>query len=183
MRSLVAEDFLPETATTSGRNYISSEEFRRAMSAIPSAVAILTTNGPAGRWGITISAMTSVSDDPPTLLSCVNRCSRANGIIKANGVVALNLLTKDQDSIADLFAGKVPVPMNERFDRALWCISDYTAPRLSGALVVLEGDVLQSIEVATHTVFMIGVKNASLDGPSHPAIYYQRAYRTLTGGG
>ena len=43
------------------------------MAQLGSAVCVLTTEGEAGKYGITVSAVTSVSDDPPSLIVCVNR--------------------------------------------------------------------------------------------------------------
>lgn len=179
MHSLTVERSWVAKVLSSGQECISSEAFRFAMAAVPAAIAVLTTNGRAGCWGITISALASVSDTPPTVLCCVNRCSRANTIIKTNGNVALNLLSRDQVEIADMFAGRTALSMSERFDESVWQVSGGCAPRLIQGMVVFEGDVLQTVEVATHTVFMIGVKRASTVGHGSPAIYHQRAYKTL----
>ena len=48
--------------------------FRDAMAHVGAAVNIITTDGPAGRAGFTASAVCSVTDTPPTLLVCLNRC-------------------------------------------------------------------------------------------------------------
>ncbi|MCK5324853.1 MAG: flavin reductase, partial [Woeseiaceae bacterium] len=47
--------------------------FTNAMRHAVSSVSIVTTDGTHGRYGLTISSMTSVSADPPMLLVCVNR--------------------------------------------------------------------------------------------------------------
>ncbi len=49
------------------------EHYRDAMARLGAAVSIVTTDGPAGRAGFTASAVCSVTDDPPTLLVCMNR--------------------------------------------------------------------------------------------------------------
>nr|WP_269530312.1 flavin reductase [Asaia astilbis] len=55
------------------RSPLSKEIFRDAMARLASAVTIITTDGENGRHGFTASAVCSVSDDPATLLVCVNR--------------------------------------------------------------------------------------------------------------
>src|SRR5436190_4986272 len=50
-------------------------EFVDAMSRAATGVTVVTSDGIAGRFGQTVSAMCSVSADPPTLLVCINRKS------------------------------------------------------------------------------------------------------------
>ena len=67
--------------------------FRNAMSHFAEAVHILTTDGPAGRRGVTISAVCSVSDNPATMLVCLNRSHEFNHLFIENQVFALNTLS------------------------------------------------------------------------------------------
>src|SRR5690606_16913277 len=55
------------------RMTVSRQEFRDAMARLGAAVNIVTTDGPAGLSGMTVSAVCSVTDDPPMLLVCLNR--------------------------------------------------------------------------------------------------------------
>ena len=45
--------------------------FRNGMSLLGGAVTVITTDGDAGRFGFTATAVTSVTDEPPTLLVCM----------------------------------------------------------------------------------------------------------------
>ena len=72
-----------ETAAKNARR----EVFVNAMSAAVTGVNLITTDGRAGRFGVTVSAMCSVSADPPILLACVNRRSPA----RVTGVGELGL--------------------------------------------------------------------------------------------
>ncbi|MET4385446.1 flavin reductase (DIM6/NTAB) family NADH-FMN oxidoreductase RutF [Bradyrhizobium sp. F1.4.3] len=63
------------------------EDYRDAMARLGAAVSIVTTDGPAGRAGFTASAACSVTDDPPTLLVCMNRASSAYVSVVGNNVV------------------------------------------------------------------------------------------------
>ena len=60
-----------ETSASEGAR----ETFIAAMGQAATGVTVVTTDGRAGRLGVTVSAMTSVSADPPLLLICVNRRS------------------------------------------------------------------------------------------------------------
>src|SRR5829696_7592538 len=80
--------------------------FVNAMGAAVTGVTIVTTNGPGGRLGRTISAMASVSADPPMLLVCVNRRSPLERAIRANGVFGVSVLAEHQADVSDAFAGR-----------------------------------------------------------------------------
>jgi hypothetical protein len=64
-------------------------DFKNAMSMLSAAVNVVTTDGPAGRHGFTASAVCSVTDNPPTLLVCMNTASRSYENFVQNKVLAL----------------------------------------------------------------------------------------------
>ena len=83
--------------------------FLAAMSHAACTVSVVTTDGPAGRAGVTVSAMASVSADTPqpTLLVCVHHLSHAAEAILGNAAFCVNVLRDDQSDISDHFAGRV----------------------------------------------------------------------------
>ena len=61
------------------------------MSLYGSAVHVVTTDGPGGKTGFTATAICSVSDNPPTLLVCLNRKSQGSPLLAAKPqLVVLN---------------------------------------------------------------------------------------------
>lgn len=84
--------------------------FLQAMAEAATSVTLVTTDGPAGRFGVTVSAFASVSADPPMLLACINRKSPAAAAIARNGRFCVNVLSAAQSCLADVFAGR-----SERF--------------------------------------------------------------------
>src|ERR1041384_3603875 len=86
-------------------------QFREAMSQLGAAVHVVTTAGPAGRAGFTATAVCSVSDQPATLLVCLNRRSQVTPILDTNRVLCVNTLRAGSDILADVFAGRTGVPM------------------------------------------------------------------------
>jgi flavin reductase (DIM6/NTAB) family NADH-FMN oxidoreductase RutF len=83
------------------------QRFVTGMSHAACTVNVVTTDGSAGRFGVTVSAMSSVSADSerPTLLACVHESSPAARAILENGVFCVNVLRDDQSFISDVFAG------------------------------------------------------------------------------
>src|ERR1700709_332431 len=80
---------------------VAAGPFREAMSRYGAAVHVITTDGPAGKGGFTATAVCSVSDDPPTLLVCVNRKSHGGQNIGDNGVFFVNTLGAASEELAN----------------------------------------------------------------------------------
>src|ERR1700694_1779800 len=66
--------------------------FLDSMASNSTSVQVVTTRSGDQRFGVTVSACSSVCADPPTLLVCINTRSPANAAVAANGVFAVNLL-------------------------------------------------------------------------------------------
>ena len=98
---------------------IDVQNFRNGMAMLASAVNVITTDGPAGLAGFTATAVTSVTDQPPTLLVCMNRSSFAHPIFASNAVLCVNVLTAGQQDVSALFADR-NVTMQDRFARTPW---------------------------------------------------------------
>jgi flavin reductase len=168
---------MPETQKT----MIPQAEFREAMSRLGAAVHVITSAGPAGECGVTASAVCSVTEDPPTVLVCLNRASETNRVLKANGVFCVNTLTAAQETLSDCFAGFTGETMVQRFGRAKWDRLVTGAPILRGALVSLDCTIASVTEVGTHSV-MFGEIVAARFGEEQPALmYFKRRYKALHG--
>ncbi len=155
------------------------QSYRDAMAWLGAAVSVVTTDGAAGRCGFTASAVCSVTDDPPTLLVCMNRGSDLNATFKSNGVLCVNTLHSDHEALSDAFAGYGEPDMDARFAAVTWSRLVTGSPVLSGAVVSFDCRIVQVAEVGTHSVFFC--EPAALHiGPSRGAlIYFGRAYHRL----
>lgn len=166
--------------TSMGHNeHISAEQFREAMSRLAASVNILTSDGPAGRVGVTVSSACSVSDQPPTVLVCLNRGTDVNETIKQNGVFSLNTLIHDHTSISDAFAGRGDLDMADRFGYGTWTTLETGSPVLEEARVVCDCRVSEIAEVGTHSVFFGEVVAAHFGGKEKALIYLDRNYHAL----
>ena len=102
--------------------------FREAMSRVAAAVHVITTGGPAGRGGATMTAVTSVSDAPPTVLICLNRSGRLATLLRANGVFSVNTLVEGDEHLAGVFAGVGGLDHEARFGVGEWTVAATGAP-------------------------------------------------------
>jgi flavin reductase (NADH)/flavin reductase/chlorophenol-4-monooxygenase component 1 len=155
-------------------------EFRDALARAATAVTVVTTDGPAGRAGVTCSAVASVCDTPPTVLVCVNRRSYVNGVIKLNDVLCVNWLSSQQSTVSDMFAGVGQIPMPERFVRGPWETLATGAPYSADATIALDCRVVDAMEVGTHSIFLARVVATKTHVEEHrdPLVYCRRSYAT-----
>lgn len=163
------------------KNAVKSRLYREAMSRYSGAVQVVTTDGPSGRRGVTAIAACSVSDDPPTVLVCLNRVKRDNDCFAENGVFALNTLAADQRELADAFSGFTGLTQDERFNLGAWETISSGAPVLAGALTTFDCHIVETKDFATHRILFGRVTGIRVGESLDPLIYFHRAYRQLAG--
>ena len=149
--------------------------FVNAMRGAVTGVNVVTTDGAAGRFGLTVSAFSSVSAEPPMVLICINRRSPAGAAVSENGRFCVNVLSTKQRDIADTFAGYPADGAPYDFTVARWNEGYIGAPSLVDAIATFDCVVETTIDSGSHTVFIgrvLGVK----EGEGRPLLYTDRAY-------
>jgi len=154
-------------------------QFREAMARLGAAVHVVTSAGPGGKTGFTATAVCSVSDTPATLLVCLNRRSKSAPLVAQNGVFCVNTLGAEEEKLADLFAGRSGVHLEERFAMGEWTTLKTGSPVLSSAVIAFDCRTLDVKAVASHNV-IFGVVEAVRLGPPGPAlVYHDRLYKKV----
>lgn len=153
-------------------------DFVEAMSRAAFSVSIVATDGAAGRAGMTVSAMTSVSADPPTMLVCVHRASRFAAAVRDNGCFAISLLGQGQEPLADAFAGRGEG--DDRFSQAPWQTLQTGSPLLPNAPVGFDCRLDGAELIGTHYV-VIGtvVEIRTTSDLEAPLVHHRRRYARL----
>ncbi|MBN8746025.1 MAG: pyrimidine utilization flavin reductase protein F [Variovorax sp.] len=164
-------------AVCRGTTPLERGDYRNAMARLGAAVNIITTDGPAGRAGFTASAVCSVTDDPPTLLICLNRSASVYPAFQANGALCVNVLGAGQQQLSNLFGGKTP--MDERFAAAQWHASRSGVPVLAEAAATFECRVAGRTAVGTHDVLFCEVEVVRVGSAAHGLVYFDRRYHDL----
>jgi flavin reductase len=157
---------------------VDRQSYRNAMARFGAAVNVVTSDGPAGRCGFTASAVCSVTDDPPTVLVCMNRSSDNNAAFKRNGVLCVNTLSGSQQALSSLFGG-LTHDMATRFASADWTELSTGAPVLEGAIAAFDCRVAQVVEVGTHSVFFCEVEGVVFEDVHDGLIYFGRDYHRV----
>jgi flavin reductase len=155
------------------------QEYRDGMAQLGAAVNIITTDGPAGRSGMTASAVVSVTDDPPTLAVRINRSSRNNDIMKINGVLAVNALCSGQREVSNVFTGATGCAREDRFKTGVWHRLATGAPILKGTAVSFDCRITDVLEKGTHTIFFAEVEAVQSEGETEGFIYFGRSYHPV----
>ena len=153
------------------------DRFRSAMRRTAAGVAIVTTHGPAGRGGITVSSFSSLSLEPPSVIVCIRRESATLERILANGVFAANVLAEDQAGLAEAFASPA-TPHDRRFALGQWNDAAPGGPILTGAVACIDCKVADIFDYGSHRI-LIG---EALDAVSHvgrPLIYAEQGFHRL----
>jgi flavin reductase (DIM6/NTAB) family NADH-FMN oxidoreductase RutF len=142
-------------------------EFADAMSALASGVVVVTSLVGGRPWGMTATAFTSISADPPTVLVSLGSNSASASAIKQTGQFGVSILAEDQQGIARYCS----TPGSSKL------LADLVVP---GALAHLDCELSNAVEAADHTVFFGRVRDAQVFDDSAPLVYHRRAYRTVS---
>lgn len=153
--------------------------YRDAMSRMSHHVQLITAADGAERRGVTITASCSVSDDPPTVLACLNAANPRNDIFSRSGNFALNLLGAQHLALAHAFSGRDQLDMERRFELGRWMQLTTGAPILTDAIVALDCVLLEIKIMATHAILFGEVIDVRYGEKRPPLIYVDRGYRTL----
>jgi len=155
------------------------EHFIEGMSRASTFVSVVTTDGEGGRFGVTVSSMTSVSADgpAPSLLICVHQQSPAATAILRNRAFCANLLADDQQQLADIFSGRHKPAEGDRFSAVDWVPGVNTQPVLSRASAAFECTLTTALLCETHYIIVGAVTAVDLSDRTDALLYGQRAYR------
>jgi len=155
---------------------IEKQEFRRVLGHFAAGVTIITTVGDDGKpYGLTATAFTSVSLEPPLVLVCVDKRSESHPHFHASGVFAVNFLAVDHEHLSRRFA----VSGGEKFDDVAIRYGTTGAPVLVDALGHLECRTVEVIEGGDHTIFLGQVEAADAREGS-PLVYFRGAYQKIS---
>jgi flavin reductase (DIM6/NTAB) family NADH-FMN oxidoreductase RutF len=131
---------------------VQAQQFKDGMRRLAASVTILTVGFPDGRrYGMTATAVCSVSAEPPILLCCINRKSNSHQHFLAAERFGVNVLTCDDEELARRFA--VAAEPRERFAFGDWDLTETGVPLLRTAAASFLCRKKDAVEMGEHTVF------------------------------
>lgn len=157
---------------------ISPADFRHVLSHFASGVTVVTTtDADAQPAGLTASAFTSVSLDPPLVLVCVDHKSQTYPALLERGRFAVNILCADQTDLSKRFAST----RLDKFTDVRYRTSELGLPLIDDALAYLECTTVNTHVEGDHTIF-VGLVERSGTGSGEPLLYFRGQYDRPRGG-
>ena len=154
---------------------IDRETFGEIMASYPAGVAIVTTLDADGTpRGLTTTAVSSVSADPPLVLVCVDLTSRTLPALRAGGRFVVNFLREGRVELAGLFASK----RDDKFEHAAWRPSASGVPVLADdAIAWAECTTIEELDAGDHVILLGQVDDgAGAADDDAPLMYYRRSW-------
>lgn len=152
------------------------DDFLEAMSKAANSVYVVTTDGAGGKVGVTVSAVTSVSADSPSVLICVHHESPAAAAIQANNAFCVNMLAEGQAQISDAFAGLTGAKGIEKFASGDWSKGDTGCPVLAGTLAAFDCMLVHDLRVGSHHIFVGELRDITVSDKKSALIHTNRSY-------
>jgi flavin reductase (DIM6/NTAB) family NADH-FMN oxidoreductase RutF len=155
---------------------VSAAQFRGAMRHLAGGVSVITVGRGKDITGMTVTSVSSLSVDPPTLIVSINRESSSWPLLKRHGFFGVNILTADQLDIAERFTGKDGLKGADRFAGAEWITCASGVPLLAGALAAVDCEVEDIVERHSHAIVIGRVLDMQLSTRTAALAYWQGQY-------
>ena len=154
---------------------VDQAEFRRALGHFAAGVTVVTTKFEDGHLaGITVTAFSSLSLEPPLLLVCIDKRARIHDRLKKGGAFAVNLLADDQEVVSRRFAAKGQDPFHETGYRE----GATGSPLLDGTISAVECRIVELLPGGDHTI-VVGQVEATHVHEGKPLLYFRGGYGQL----
>jgi flavin reductase (DIM6/NTAB) family NADH-FMN oxidoreductase RutF len=155
---------------------IGPDDFRKVLSHFGTGVTVVTTCDADKRpTGLTCSAFSSVSLDPPLVLVCVDHKAQSFPALRDGGRFAVNILRADQEAVSRRFATS---KITDKFEGVPHHITDLGLPLVADALAHLECVTVGRHVEGDHTILIGRVERAGAPG-GEPLLYYRGRYERL----
>lgn len=151
--------------------------FRSAMGSFAASVTVVTTVDRDGvPYGLTATAFSSLSMDPPLALVCIGKDSGSYPQFATCASFAVNFLGADQVAVSQRFASSG----GDKFADLPWRRGTLGVPILDGTIGHAECSLVQTYPGGDHTIFVGQIEAATANG-GEPLVYFRGAYRRVSG--
>lgn len=155
---------------------VTSDDFKQALGRWATGVTIVTARDGETIHGMTVSAFTEVSLEPPLVLFCADKSANTLPLVQAGRVFTVNVLARDQDALSNRFASKKDEW--KRFEGVEWEDGETGAPRLQGAVSHFDCRVVAQHDHGDHIV-VVGEVAAVQSFDREPLLYFSGGYGSV----
>ncbi|WP_336814840.1 flavin reductase family protein [Bosea sp. MMO-172] len=154
-------------------------DFRTALRHLAGGVSVITAGRGEDRTGLTVTSLSSLSAEPPTVMFGLNLSSSTYPILARHRSFGVNFLSASQKQVADRFAGRGGEKGPARYAEAEWSEGRTGAPLLEGALAALDCELEELIERHSHAIVIGRVREIRLGGNDAALLYWRGDYERL----
>ena len=152
------------------------DSFRSVLGRFASGITVITTVDADGRdVGMTASAFSSVSLQPPLVQVCVDRTASMFDALLHAERFGVSVLADEQEALSRRFAA---VESSHRFEGIGYTRGDSGVVLLDDALAQLECRIASRMEAGDHVIFLGEVERATARD-ARPLLYYRGGYAQL----
>jgi flavin reductase (DIM6/NTAB) family NADH-FMN oxidoreductase RutF len=151
-------------------------DFRAAMRQLSGGVSVITAGRGDDVSGMTVTSVASLAVDPPTLIVSINRQSSSWPILLRHRAFGVNILSAEQQGVAERFSGRDGLKGLDRFAGAQWTTLVSGVPLLVDALAAIDCEVEEIIERHSHGIVIGRVLQTRVSRDTAALTYWQGQY-------
>lgn len=146
---------------------------RQAYSRLAAGTSVVTMIGNDGlKIGLTVSAVTSVSIEPPLMLVCINSKSRAIDALQGGRPFVINLLSRPQEAIGMQFASRE----TDKFAGVAYYTANSGTPHLLDTLANIECIPQEIVGAGDHHVVIGRVVDVRIGSDAPPLVFFRSQF-------
>ena len=158
---------------------LTDQTLRKMRGLFASGVTVVTTVHEGQLRGVTVSAFSSLSLNPPLVLICLANESESREWIAESGVFAVNILGDEQEFLSERFAARAPI-VNTRFEGVPYHTAITGSPLLAESPAWYDCRVAAVHDGGDHTIFIGLVEAIGFGAESKPPLlYFANRYQRL----
>ncbi len=153
--------------------HVSKDHFKAVMGSFAGGVTVVATVDKEGKlWGLTATAFSSLSMEPPLCLVCIDHKSGSYDALKKSRKFSVNVLSDKQEEISNRFASR----REDKFERIEWEKGAATeCPIFPHSLAWMECEVTHVVPAGDHDIFIGELKSVGVN-EGLPLLYWRGAY-------
>lgn len=150
--------------------------FRGAMRRLAGGVALVTSNLDERPFGMTMTAVMSLSMDPPSLVVGINQSASIASVLTPGKPFCVNLLRYPQEGFCRQFSA---LAAEERFSVGEWRRTESGVPWLADAQAAIFCTVGPMHDFGSHRLVVGIVNETILADPVDPLVHVDGSYRPV----
>lgn len=156
---------------------VNADQFKLGMRSLAHAVSIITAAHAGHRYGMTATAVCSVTVEQPTMLVCLNKNSATYGAVSKSKAYCVNVLRTEDSDLSNLFSGVLSG--ESRFKSREWSRLATGSPALLDSLVSFDCRVTKTLAHGSHNILLGQVEQVLFGKKGKPLLYAEGQYAKL----